>query len=159
LSDTLTIRDFAPTDQVATRRLVLAGLGDHFGVIDETMNPDLDDIATHYLAPGHRFVLAERDGTLVGTGALIEESPGTGRLVRMSVDRAHRGRGIGRALVNHLLAAARARGYRRVVVETNDDWWDAIALYRACGFTEFDRHDGEIHMWLDLIAVNRPDDA
>jgi ribosomal protein S18 acetylase RimI-like enzyme len=147
----VTIRDFAPTDQTATRRLVLAGLADHFGTIDETMNPDLDDIATHYLAPGHRLVLAERDGTLVGAGALVEESPGTGRLVRMSVDRRHRGQGIGRALVNHLLAEARVRGYRRVVIETNDDWWDAIALYRACGFTEFDRRNGDVHMALELI--------
>jgi GNAT superfamily N-acetyltransferase/uncharacterized damage-inducible protein DinB len=153
LSATLTIRDFTPRDQIVTRRLVLAGLGDHFGTIDETMNPDLDDIATHYLAPGHRFVLAERDGALVGAGALIEEAPDTGRLVRMSVDRAHRSQGIGRALVNHLLAEARTRGYRRVVIETNDDWRDAIGLYRACGFTEFDRRDGEIHMALELIST------
>jgi ribosomal protein S18 acetylase RimI-like enzyme len=152
LSPTITIRDFAPPDQTAARRLVLTGLGDHFGVIDETRNPDLDDIATHYLAPGHRFVLAELHGTLVGTGALIEESPDTGRLVRMSVDRAYRGQGIGRALVHHLLAEARSRGYQRVVIETNDDWWDAIALYRACGFTEFDRRDGDVHMALDLVS-------
>ena len=150
MSDGITIRPFAPADQTATRRLVLNGLGDHFGHIDETMNPDLDDIETHYLRPGHRFVLAERDGTIVGTGALIEESPGTGRLVRMSVDRHHRGRGIGRALVDHLVAEARARGYRRVVIETNDDWWDAIGLYRACGFVEFACHSGDVHMALEL---------
>jgi ribosomal protein S18 acetylase RimI-like enzyme len=150
MSDAITIRPFAPADQTATRRLVLNGLGDHFGHIDETMNPDLDDIETHYLIPGHCFVLAERDGTIVGAGALVEESPGTGRLVRMSVDRAHRGRGIGRALVTHLVAEARARGYCRVVIETNDDWWDAIGLYRASGFVEFDRHSGGIHMALEL---------
>jgi ribosomal protein S18 acetylase RimI-like enzyme len=147
---TVTIRPFTPADQTATRRLVLNGLGDHFGQIDETMNPDLDDIETHYLTPGHRFVLAERDGTLVGAGALIEETPDTGRLVRMSVDSAHRGQGIGRTLVTHLVAEARARGYHRVVIETNDDWWDAIGLYRACGFIEFDRHSGDVHMALDL---------
>jgi GNAT superfamily N-acetyltransferase len=150
MSDGIAIRPFTPADQVATRRLVLNGLGDHFGQIDETMNPDLDDIETHYLLPGHRFVLAEYAGTIVGAGALIEEAADTGRLVRMSVDRTRRGRGIGRSLVNHLVAEARARGYRRVVIETNDDWADAIGLYRACGFVEFDRHDGEIHMALDL---------
>lgn len=151
MTDGITIRPFAPADQVATRRLVLNGLGDHFGQIDETMNPDLDDIETHYLLPGHRFVLAERAGTIVGAGALIEESQDTGRLVRMSVDRNSRGQGIGRSLVNHLVAEARTRGYRRVVIETNDDWWDAIGLYRACGFTEFDRHSGDVHMALELV--------
>ena len=146
----LTFRPFSPADQAATRRLILNGLGDHFGTIDETMNPDLDDIEIHYVRPGHRFVLVERDGALVGTGALIEEEPGVGRLVRMSVSRHHRGQGIGRALVSHLIAEARARDYRRVVIETNDDWWDAIGLYRACGFVEFDRRDGDVHMRLDL---------
>lgn len=150
MTTSVTIRPFTPADQPATRWLVLNGLGDHFGHIDESMNPDLDDIDANYLQPGHRFVLAERDGTLVGAGALIEETPDTGRLVRMSVDRGHRGQGIGRTLVNHLVAEARTRGYRRLLIETNDDWSDAIGLYRACGFTEFDRHDGEIHMTLDL---------
>lgn len=150
MSTGITLRPFTPADQTATRRLVLNGLGDHFGHIDESMNPDLDDIETHYLSHGHHFILAERAGTLVGAGALIEESPGTGRLVRMSVDRAHRGQGIGRTLVTHLVAEARARGYHRVVIETNDDWWDAIGLYRACGFTEFDRHGGDVHMALEL---------
>src|SRR5690242_17481186 len=40
----LVLRQFAPHDASAMRQLVLAGLGDHFGIIDETMNPDLDDI-------------------------------------------------------------------------------------------------------------------
>jgi ribosomal protein S18 acetylase RimI-like enzyme len=148
----LTFRPFEPRDQAVTRRLVLAGLGDHFGVVDEAINPDLDDIEAHYVRPGHRFVLAERDGALVGTGALVQEAPGVGRLVRMSVARDLRGQGIGRALVAHLIAEARARGYHRIVVETNDDWWDAIGLYRACGFVEEDRRDGEVHMALELIS-------
>ncbi|MGH2558504.1 MAG: GNAT family N-acetyltransferase [Thermomicrobiales bacterium] len=148
---TITLRPFAPRDQAAARRLILAGLGDHFGVIDETMNPDLDDIQRHYVDPGHLVVVAERDGALVGAGALIAEAPRTGRLVRMSVDRTCRGQGLGRRLVAHLIAAARARGYTRLLVETNDDWPDAIGLYRACGFVEEARRDGEIHM---VMALN-----
>lgn len=144
------IRPFAAGDQGAARRLVLAGLGDHFGEIDGTRNPDLDDIAAHYIRAGRLFLLAERDGEVVGTGALVEEGPTIGRLVRMSVDRRHRGQGIGRALVGHLVEAARARGYRRLLVETNDDWTDAIGLYVACGFVEEDRRDGEVHLALTL---------
>jgi ribosomal protein S18 acetylase RimI-like enzyme len=146
----LRFRSFAPADQAAVRTLVLNGLGDHFGTIDETLNPDLDDIAGHYLAAGHRVLVAEKDGAIVGSGILIEEDAATGRLVRMSVDKRQRGQGIGKQLVQHLIASARARGYTRLLIETNDDWWDAIGLYRACGFTEFDRRDGEIHMSLDL---------
>ena len=146
----IAIRPFVAADQAAARALVLAGLGEHFGWTDETANPDLDDIHATYVAPGHRFVVAEVGGELAGTGALVEEAPGVGRLVRMSVAPHHRRRGLGRALVAHLVAEARARGYARLLVETNDDWDDAIALYRRCGFAEERRAAGEVHLALDL---------
>ena len=149
---TVAIRPFAPADQEPVRRLILIGLGEHFGFVDEARNPDLDDIAASYLAAGHSFVVDELRGELIGTGALIEEAPGVGRLVRMSVSPAHRRRGIGRALVAHLAALAQCRGYRRLVLETNDDWDDAVRLYLSCGFVEYDRAAGEVHLALDLAA-------
>jgi ribosomal protein S18 acetylase RimI-like enzyme len=151
-TDHLTIRPFEAADQKAARRLVLTGLEEHFGLIDETMNPDLDDIQTHYVDPGHTFVLAEIDGQIIGTGALIEEGPNTGRLVRMSVDANYRGRGIGKQLVRYLTDIARERGYTRLVTETNDDWYDAIGLYRACGFETVEYRDGDVHLALDLTS-------
>lgn len=151
-SGELVIRPLRPAEQAAARQLILSGLGEHFGWIDETCNPDLDDLEAAYVRPGHCFVVAELDGVIVGTGALVAETPGIGRLVRISVDRQFRGRGIGRRLVQHLIAEARARGYRRVICETNDDWRDAIALYRACGFVEEARRDGEVHFALDLSS-------
>lgn len=150
---TITIRPFAAADQDMTKRLILAGLADHFGQLDETMNPDLNDIARTYLQAGSLFVVAEIEGDIIGCGGLVTETPGTARLVRMSVSRQHRGRGIGRALVCHLLSAARARGDKRAVVETNDDWADAIGLYLARGFQEYDRREGEVHLALDLKSA------
>lgn len=145
-----TIRPFDAADQAPAKRLILAGLGKHVGAIDETRNPDLDDIAAAYAARGHLFVVAEVDGCVAGTGALVAEEPGIGRLVRMSVSPDFRRRGIGRALVAHLCDVARDRGDRRLVLETNDDWHDAIRLYRACGFAEVARANGEVHLALDL---------
>ena len=101
------IRSFEPCDQNAARQLILTGLGEHFGFIDETRNPDLDDIVTRYIEAGHTFVVAEIRTELVGTGAVITECEDTGRLVRMSVNRKHRRKGIGRALVTYLLDIAR----------------------------------------------------
>jgi ribosomal protein S18 acetylase RimI-like enzyme len=149
-SSDITIRPLRASEQEAARRLILAGLGEHFGWIDETLNPDLRDIEAAYLRPGHCFLVAEIAGTIAGTGALVSDAPGVGRIVRVSVDQRYRGRGIGRRLVQQLLAAAHARGYQRVVCETNDDWDAAIALYRACGFAEEARRDGSVHFALDL---------
>jgi hypothetical protein len=64
----LRLRPFERGDQEAARQLILTGLGEHFGWIDESCNPDLDDILVNFTRPGHLFVVAEEDGELVGTG-------------------------------------------------------------------------------------------
>ena len=146
----ITIRPFTPKDQVTVRALVNAGLGEHFGYVDEGYNPDLNDIAASYLDKGHVFVVAERAGIIVGTGALVIEDEQTGRLARMSVAREQRGGGIGRALVGHLISVARERGLARLMVETNRDWKDATGLYRACGFTQVAEDSVSGHFVLPL---------
>jgi ribosomal protein S18 acetylase RimI-like enzyme len=130
--------------------LILAGLGEHFGMIDESLNPDLTDIAATYLAPGHRFVVACLAGELVGTGALRFLGEQVGELVRISVSPRHRRQGIAQAVVAHLIAQARQRGLARLLVETNHDWVAAVNLYRRFGFTEYERDAVDIYMRLDL---------
>ena len=144
------IRPMLVEDQPRVRRLILDGLADHFGEIDETRNPDIDDLLAHYGPMGGHSIVAEHDGEIVGAGTFHPEGEGTVRLVRMSVRGDQRGRGLGRALVAHLLDEARRQGYREAVCETCDDWEDAIALYRRCGFTEVARRDGDIHFHLSL---------
>jgi len=145
----IAIRPFTPSDQHAAHDLILAGLGEHFPDLDPAYNPDLDDIWQFYVTQGHVFVVAEEDGRLVGTGGLLVQAT-EGQLVRVSVAQDCRGRGIGRALVEHLVAAAEARGLARAWMETNDDWHAAQALYRACGFREFDQREGCVFMHRDL---------
>jgi ribosomal protein S18 acetylase RimI-like enzyme len=72
----------------------------------------------------------------------------------MSVDADYRGRGIGKQLVRYLTNVAKQRGYTRLVTETNDDWVDAIGLYRACGFETEGFRDGDIHLALDLATAS-----
>jgi len=153
----VTLRPFAPVDQPALRRLVLDGLGDHWGVIDETLNPDLDDVAGWYGPLGGYTVVAcaGSDGEIVGGGTLYRDDARTARLVRMTVGKALRGQGLGRRLVAHLVEEARARGYAAVVCETTATWQDAIGLYLRCGFAEVDRRDGDIHFRLELEETGR----
>ena len=144
------IRPFEPGDQKAARELILDGLDGHFGWIAESRNPDIDDIAASYLASGHVFIVARIGACLVGTGALISEGRETGRIVRVSVAREQRRRGMGRALVEHLVETARHRGMTRIVVGTMKEWDDAIGLYRRCGFREYDRDEADVHLALKL---------
>ena len=144
------IRSFAPDDQDRAKTLILDGLADHFNTIDPTLNPDLQNIEESYLRRGSLFLVAEAGQDLVGTGALIAETEDVGRIVRLSVASSHRRLGIGRLITKHLIDAAQSFHFSKILVETNDDWFDAIRLYKRCGFTEYDRRDGEVHMMLCL---------
>lgn len=55
----------------------------------------------------------------------------------MRTPAAVRRRGAGRALMGHIVSEARARGYRRLSLETGtqDDFLPAQTLYRSFGFT------------------------
>lgn len=140
------LRPFQAKDQAPVKALILEGLGEHFPVVDETLNSDLDDIAANYLARGHRFIVAEVDGALVGAGALKVLDRRRGRLVRLSVAKDYRRRGLGQAMVEHLIALARIRGLEQLLVETNHDWRDATALYQRSGFRPYARDETSIHM-------------
>ena len=150
IADRVQMRLLLPGDQETARCLILAGLGEHFGCLDESRNPDLDDIMASYVARGHVFLVAEINAEMVGTGALILAGDGTGQLARLSVAAAFRRQGIGCALVACLLETARARGLARLWVETNDNWEDAISLYRGSGFEEYDRAGGNVYLALEL---------
>ena len=72
------------------------------------------------------------------------------QMVRVSVARPYRRHGIARAIVARLTQIARQRGMRRLQVETNHDWSDAIGLYRNSGFNEYNRDDVSVYLAMDL---------
>ena len=146
----INIRPFLPSDQACAKNLILAGLAEHFSTLNPEFNVDLNDISKYYIQSGHVFLIAELGGKLVGTGALVTEAEGVGRIVRVSVDSSHRRHGIGKRITDELLKAAQRIGYCQVVVETNDDWYDAIRLYQRSGFREYDHSNGERHFMLRL---------
>ncbi len=52
----------------------------------------------------------------------------------MSVSRSARRLGVGRLIVEELVATAHRWGADRVILETTSAWVDAIEFYRRCGF-------------------------
>jgi ribosomal protein S18 acetylase RimI-like enzyme len=144
----LIIRPFEATDQDAARSLILEGLRGHFGFIDETMNPDLDDIASTF--SDGVFLVAEIGGRIAGTGGLLFRDDSRCQIVRMSTGAPYRRRGVASALLSELIALARDRGAPSVFLATNLDWQDAIGLYRSSAFLELGRNESGILFGLDL---------
>jgi putative acetyltransferase len=83
------------------------------------------------------FFSARLDGRVMGVGALKRLDASHAELKSLHTVEEARGRGVGRALLAHLLAVAAGRGCRRVSLETGDmdAFAPARALYTAAGFT------------------------
>ena len=145
----VTIRQFQPIDQEEARRIVLEGLGEHFGVIDESLNPDLDDIQESFIVAGDEFYVAQCDGHIVGTvGLLFEE--GRARIVRMSVAKHYRHRGIARSLLERCIKRAKQHGSAQIVAFTEPHWSDAVGFYTTSGFQQYCRDEVDIHLRVSL---------
>lgn len=89
--------------------------------------------------PGIRVWAAWDDGgALLGVGALRRLSPDHGEVKSMHTAEAARRRGVGGAMLRHILAATRAEGLSRLSLETGSSAYfePARALYRRHGFVE-----------------------
>ena len=123
-----------------TRPEVHALLQEHLANMYELSPPE----SVHALdlsklrAPDITFWTVWEGSTLIGCGALKEMSATEGEIKSMRTPNALRRRGAGRAVLAHIIEEARARGYRRLSLETgSQDGFDpARNLYRSFGFVE-----------------------
>jgi putative acetyltransferase len=127
-------------------------------VTDDPRRPEVRGLLERHLAfclsetpPEHSFALnvdglldpkvtlvSLRDGaTVLGVAAIKELDAEHAEVKSMHTAAEARGRGVGRALLDHLLSTARARGYRRVSLETGTTpgFASARRLYESFGFT------------------------
>jgi GNAT superfamily N-acetyltransferase len=125
------VRHFVAADQHAVRELIVAGLVEHWGESDDTLNPDLVDIATSYR--DDIFVVAVAGDHIVACGACRVRGA-VGEIVRMSVHNKSRRRGIATVVLDALVDAARPRGVNELVLETQATWEGARAFYESYGF-------------------------
>jgi GNAT superfamily N-acetyltransferase len=79
--------------------------------------------------------VAEVDGRRAGCVFCVAKDHDTAQLRILLVDPAARGLGLGRLLVSQCVSYARATGYLRMALWTNDPLTSAARIYRAAGFT------------------------
>ena len=125
------------TDDLS-RPQVHALLEEHLSNMYELSPPDqvfaLD--LTKLRAPDITFWTVWDGEDLIGCGAMKELSPTHGEIKSMRTPKAARGRGAGRAVLEHIISVAKQRGYTRLSLETGTHpaFQPAHNLYRSKGF-------------------------
>lgn len=86
--------------------------------------------------PAITFWTAWSGGELLGCGALKELDPTHGEIKSMRTALSHRGKGVARAMLEHIIAEARRRRYARLSLETGSmpHFEPARRLYQRYGF-------------------------
>jgi putative acetyltransferase len=152
-----------------TRPAVLALLEEHLTDMYEITPPG----SVHALdvarlkGPNVTFWTIWDGETLLGCGALKELAPDHGEIKSMRTPKARRRNGAGRAVLAHIIDAARQRGYRRVSLETGatEHFGPAQRLYQNFGFVQcgpFGDYQADPHsvfMTLELSPAAHPDSA
>jgi len=129
----LMIREFIPGDEIAFRKLNEEWISRYF-TLESKDEEALADPRGSILDRGGRIFFAVRRNEIVGCCALVATKPGEFEVAKMSVTEACRGTGIGRSLLESVVAEARASGATRLYLETNHQLAPAIRLYESLGF-------------------------
>jgi DNA-binding MarR family transcriptional regulator/N-acetylglutamate synthase-like GNAT family acetyltransferase len=124
-------------------------IGHYFAELGERFEEPFDPGRTlpagrdELVPPTGAFLIARIAGQPAGCGGLRTLAPGVGELMRMWVDGAHRGLGIGKRLLAALEEQAETLGHARVRLYTNRSLDEAKAMYRAAGYVEIDHYNDD----------------
>jgi putative acetyltransferase len=129
----------SPTQIAQARELFLEyaqSLG--FSLCFQNFDKELAGLPGDYAPPEGRLLLAEYENQLAACVALHKLEPGICEMKRLYLRPQFRGKGLGRALAERIIAEARMIGYSRMRLDTVEPVMkDAVALYRnKLGFKE-----------------------
>jgi ribosomal protein S18 acetylase RimI-like enzyme len=106
---------------------------ERIGMLPRPMTDDYAEVIAN-----HRVTVAESHGAIVGVVVLAVD--GEGFLIdNVAVDPAHRGKGLGKALLALAEAEARRAGFDSIYLYTHEKMTENLAIYSRIGYVEYDR--------------------
>ncbi|MDQ1074691.1 MULTISPECIES: GNAT family N-acetyltransferase [Microbacterium] len=160
---TLTIRPVESHELAEAGRVTVEAYRHSYDGLTESYVASLADVAGR-LAHGEVWVAVNASGEIVGTvwvprpGERLSPLARDGELDfrQLAVAPSARGRGVGEALTRHVIDLARARGARRVVMNSGPEMIGAHALYLKLGFRRLTEREHPVEVepgrFLDLRA-------
>ena len=152
------VRQAESPSQIATiRELFLEyaqSLG--FSLCFQSFDKELAGLPGDYAPPEGRLLLATHEGEPAGCVALHKLDPDICEMKRLYVRPQFRGKGLGRALAERVIADAQQVGYKRLRLDTVEPVMQAaVAMYRQLGFREIAPYRenpiaGALYMELEL---------
>src|SRR5271169_918141 len=127
-----------------------------FSLCFQNFDKELAELPGDYAPPEGRLLLAEYQGQLAACVALHKLEPRICEMKRLYLRPQFRGKGLGRALAERIIAEARHIGYQRMRLDTVEPVMkDAVAMYRKLGFKEIAPYRpnpmaGTLYMELEL---------
>jgi putative acetyltransferase len=126
-----------------------------FSLCFQSFDEEMKNLPGVYGSPSARLLLARYADHAAGCVALRKLEVGSCEMKRLYVRPGDRGRGLGRLLVEHVIAEARAIGYERMRLDTIESAMkDAVALYRRMGFEEIAPYFAvpiDRALWMELL--------
>jgi N-acetylglutamate synthase-like GNAT family acetyltransferase len=114
---------------------------DHYNLTESHDLMILDDPEGTIIQRGGFIWVAEADGKIVGTAALIKEHEGEYELAKMAVTADYRGKGISKLLIEKCLNKAMETGAKKLSLFSNHQLQTALGLYKKYGFRHVEVQD------------------
>jgi putative acetyltransferase len=127
-----------------------------FSLCFQSFDAELAGLPGDYAPPDGRLLLAQYEDQVAGCVALHKLEPGICEMKRLYLRPQFRGKRLGRALADQIIAEARQIGYERIRLDTVEPVMkDAVAMYRKIGFQEIAPYrlnpiEGALYMELQL---------
>lgn len=106
--------------------------------------PDLNNIIESYINNGGNFWVAVDKGEVVGTIGLMRISNEWSVLKKFFVSANYRAKKVGLALYDRLLAFAKDKGYRHIILDTPSVATKSHSFYERAGFKQIDKSELQI---------------
>ncbi len=146
------LRPARPGDRAAVGVLIQAAFGVYVAELGYEPLPMLEDYGAR-IAAGEIYLL-EESGRLLGL-LVVEDLGSALEIFAVAVDPAHRGRGIGRRLMDEAEALARQLGLAEVRLYTNSLMRGNVAFYKALGYAVFDRRPHPRRVGAELVNLKK----